>query len=126
MNDHATPQVQREHALRDLVQRRAPVPKAIAALARFKWDSDSELVNLTRADAVRALQDYLSGKVTAEDVHQWADALEVRDDIGREPGFEDELTEFLFEIATPEVAGTLTPELAKQWVQTFQASASNT
>lgn len=121
MNDHATPQAQREDALRDLVQRRAPVPEAIAALARFPWDSDTELVALTRADAVRVLQDYLAGTLTAEDAQQWADALEVRDDVGREPGFADELTEFLFEMATPEVAGPLTPELATQWVQAFQA-----
>lgn len=120
------PQVQREEALRDLVERRAPVPQAIAALADFSWDSDTELVNLTRADAVRVLQDYLAGKLTVQDVQYWADALEVRDDIGREAGFEDELTEFLFEMATPDVAGPLTPELATQWVQTFQAPSTNT
>lgn len=120
MNDHATPHAQREDALRALVELRVPVATATAALASFDWDSDRELVNVTCADAVRVLQQYLAGKLTAEDCQQWADALEVRDDVGREPGFEDELTEFLFEIATPEVAGTLTPERAQHWVQALQ------
>ena len=94
-----------------------PVPAAIAALARFPWDNDAELVTLTGADAVRTLQDYLAGKRGALDVQQWADALEGRDAIGREPGLEDELTEFLCEMATPEVAGSLTLEVAKRRVQ---------
>ncbi|RJQ81374.1 hypothetical protein [Amycolatopsis panacis] len=125
MNDPTT-QAQRTGALRDLVQRRVPVPQALAALTDFAWDSDTELVTLTRADAVRSLRDHLDGTLTDRDLQSWADALEVRDDIGREPGYEDQLTEFLFEIATPEVAGPLTPERATHWIQTFQAPTAGT
>ncbi|WP_326948645.1 hypothetical protein OG439_07610 [Amycolatopsis sp. NBC_01307] len=119
MNEHASPEEQRVDALRDLVQCRRPVRDAVAVLAGYKWDSDVELVNLTRADATRVLRGYLSGALTAEEAQRWAEALEVRDDVGREQGFEDELTEFVFEMATPEVAGALTSQRAQQWLNAF-------
>ncbi len=125
MNEHASPKEQRVDALRDLVQRRRSVRDAVAVLAGYKWDSHIELVNLTRADATRVLRDYLSGALTAEEAQHWAEALEVRDDVGRERGFEDELTEFVFELATPEVAGPLTSQRAQQWLDAFGRNAAD-
>lgn len=46
------------------MQRRVPIPQALAALADSTWDSDTELVTLTRADAVRALRNHLDGTLT--------------------------------------------------------------
>ena len=74
-----------------------------------------------RADALRVLRGYTNGTLSSEDVQRWAEALEGREDLGREAGFEEPLTEFLFEIATPELAGPLTPELAQHWMTTLSA-----
>jgi hypothetical protein len=114
----------RAEALRDLVELRTPIDDAAAVLARFGWDSEDEPVTLTRADALRVLRGYLNGRLTNEDVRRWAEALEGREDLGRETGFEKLLTEFLFELATPELAGPLTPELAQHWTAVF--SGQNT
>lgn len=119
MNDQTT-QARRLAALRDLVELRVPIHDAMAALGRFAWDSDEELVDLTSMDAVRLLNGYLDGRLSADDCREWAEGLEVRDDVGREPGREEELNEFLFEIATPEVAGALTPQRAQQWIARLQ------
>jgi len=108
---------QRIAALRDLVEMRIPVVESIEALSRFDWDSDDELVILVSGDALRVLNGYLSGTLSREEVEQWADALEVRDDVGREPEFEEELGELLFQLATPDVAGELVPDLAKEWIE---------
>ncbi|HEY0806159.1 MAG TPA: hypothetical protein VGD84_13880 [Pseudonocardiaceae bacterium] len=115
MNDSRSASEERAKVLRDLITRRVPVAEASAALARFGWDSDDELVTLTRADVLRVLRDYAGGRLTAEDIARWAEALEGREDVGREAGFDEPLTEFLFEAATPEVAGPLTPESAQRW-----------
>jgi hypothetical protein len=96
-----------------------PVAVASAELARFGWDSEVELVTFTRADALRIQRRYAAGTLSAEAVAQWAEAVEGRDDIGREVGFAEPLTEFLFELATPEVAGPLTPELLARWTTVF-------
>ncbi|GAA4669475.1 hypothetical protein [Amycolatopsis dongchuanensis] len=115
-NPHSTADVARVEALRDLVQHRTSVDDATRALARFPFDSDDELVPLTRADAVHLLDQYLRGLAAADEVRRWAEALEVRDDVGREPGFEDTLNELLFELATPEAAGPLTTDAGQSWV----------
>lgn len=110
---------QRRAALRDLLQIRVPVSVAAARLARFGWDSAEELVTLTRADTLDALARYATGELTAEDLQRWAEALEGRDDLALEAGFEDPLKEFLFEIATPEIAGALTLNRAQHWQAAF-------
>ena len=104
----------RVRALRDLVRLRRPVPDAAAALAAFDWDSDEELLTLTRADAIRVLTAHLDGTLTDTDVTTWAETLEGRDDIGFEPGHDDTLKNLLFDLATPELAEPLTPDTARR------------
>lgn len=111
----------RRAAVRDLVELRVPVQRAVDALARFEWDSDEELHTLTRADALRLLERYQRHELTAEDCQLWAEALEGRDDLGLEDGFEDKLKEFLFEIATPELTKPLTPQSACRWERALTA-----
>jgi hypothetical protein len=105
----------RTAALRDLVELRKPPREARSALARFGWDSGQDLVSLSRADARRLLDCYSRGGLGAEDCAIWADALEGRDDLGYEQGQEDLLTNFLFEIANPEINGPLTAQLVDRW-----------
>lgn len=118
MNDEML-RTQRAEAVGDLVELRVPVEQAAAALARFPWDSDEELHVLTRADALRLLKRYKRQELTVVECQRWADALEGRDDLGLEDGFEDTLKEFLFQIATPELTEPLTPHVATRWEATL-------
>lgn len=118
--DEPTSRARRRAALRDLVELRVPVERAVADLASFGWDCDEELHTFTRADARRLLQRYRRGELTAEECCLWAETLEARDDLGLEQSSEDTLKEFLFELATPELAGPLTPESAAWWEQILE------
>lgn len=73
----------------------------------------------TRADALRLLRRYQRHELTAEDCQLWAEALEGRDDVGLEDGFEDMLEQFLFELATPELNKPLTARSAASWERTL-------
>ena len=121
MNDDQL-QTQRTEALRDLINIRVPVEQAEAALADFGWDSDDDLDVLTRADVIQILQRYQAGELPATDCRRWAEALEGRDDLGFEDGWEDTLKELLLEIATPELTEPLTPEFAHGWERRLAAS----
>lgn len=105
----------RIEALRDLINLRVAVEQAEVSLAEFRWDSDDDLVTLTRDDAIRVLQRYQAGELTSADCERWAEALAGRDDVGFEKGWDDTLKDFLFEIATPELAEPLTPEFSRRW-----------
>lgn len=107
----------RRSLLRGLISMDLPAGIARQRLWAFPWDSDTELVLLTRADCVRLLDSYLNGEQSAEECEAWAEAIEGRDDIGLEEGASDRLKSFLMELSTPEVTRPLSRESAREWRQ---------
>jgi hypothetical protein len=107
----------RHEALQDLLSLRQPLPAAIEAVKKYPWDSDVALVTMTRTDALRLLDAFTSGRLTAGECEAWANAVEGRDDIDLEEGAEAVLKDFLFELATPEASRALTHDTAAAWRQ---------
>jgi hypothetical protein len=105
----------RVEALRDLLWLRKPLPSAISRIKSFPWDSERELVTLTRADARKAVDSYLAGDLSAKGLEQWSDAVEGRDDVGFEDGSEDLLREFVFRFSSPEIEGPINEAVAAEW-----------
>lgn len=107
----------RIEALRDLIELRIQLPEAILRVKQFSWDSKVELIVLTRIDAQRLLGEYLEGKLSADSVEEWANAVEGREDIGLETGSQALLKNFVFELANPYITHQLTPLLAIEWMR---------
>jgi hypothetical protein len=105
----------RIEALRDLVALRIPVSEALRAVRTFPWDSDDELVRLTSTATLGILHRFIEGELSGGEVREWADALEVRDDIGLEPAHDETQRRLLFEIASPELSEPLTVAVARRW-----------
>jgi hypothetical protein len=99
-------------ALKDLVLMRIPPAEAQQHLRRFGWDSEP-LVTLTRADLERVLDEYLKGRIGAEVVEVWAEALDGRDDVDFEKGLEGVIKDVVFELANPEITARLTASVAQ-------------
>ena len=93
-------------ALRDLLDLNLPVATALEALRRFSWDSE-ELVTVTRTQVSGALDRFAAGRLTADEVVEWAESVHLRDDIAREEGAEDVVNEVLIEMSSPELFGDL-------------------
>ncbi|MGO9559437.1 MAG: hypothetical protein ACLPQS_17385 [Acidimicrobiales bacterium] len=100
-------------ALEDLLLMRIPPAEAQQHLRRFMWDSEP-LVTLTRADLERVLDEYLTGRIRAEVVEAWAEALEGRDDVSLERGLEVVINDVVFELANPELTARLTATGAQE------------
>ena len=94
----------RREILRDLIERRRPVAESAVALRRFSWDED-ELVELDASDVRTALAAFEAGTLSAVELRAWAEAIEVREDVGRTPGQEQLLNDALMALATPELFG---------------------
>jgi hypothetical protein len=108
-------EIDRTQVLQDLLMLRTPVPEAAQRLKEIPWDSDVGLVTLTRTDGRRLLDAYLDGSLGDEAVEQWANAIEGRDDIEMEEGYEALLKDFVFELATPEITRRITRSTATEW-----------
>jgi hypothetical protein len=105
----------RIEAILDLIQIRRPISEATEVLLRFPWDSEEELATLRRGDILTILNYFESGKLSAAECGEWAEALEGREDISLESGFEDLIKDFLFEVSAPEINGPLTANGSILW-----------
>ncbi|PIR34622.1 MAG: hypothetical protein COV36_00440 [Alphaproteobacteria bacterium CG11_big_fil_rev_8_21_14_0_20_44_7] len=98
----------RKEILIDLLGVNKPIQDLITALSNFEWDSDVELVVLSRNDVAKVLREFISGKISSDQINLWANTIEGRDDIGFENDFYDLLKDIIFELANPELEGEIT------------------
>ena len=102
---------ERVRLLRDLVQCIAPTADTAEALSRFPWDVEEPLVVLMPNHCVAVLDRFLRGELSSGQVEQWANALEVREDLD----FQSEIVgEVVHRLANPVLEGPLTAAAAKQ------------
>jgi hypothetical protein len=97
----------RTRALQDLLLLRRPLAESLAALRAYPWDSDVEYVELTPAHVASVLERFLGGEVDAPTATEWAESINLRDDVGRSPGTDAELADVLTEMSSPELFGEL-------------------
>jgi hypothetical protein len=103
----------RAAVLRALIAYRLPVGAIIEKLASFGWDAIGPVAFISSGDIDRILTRYLTQELTANQVTDWADLVECREDIGYQPG-QEHLADIVFELANPNLRGPITPELAKR------------
>jgi hypothetical protein len=113
---------QRRGAVENLVHLRVPVDEAISALKPFPWDSEHELATLGAAEVKVALEKFIDGRVSAEELEIWANGVEGRDDIDFTP---HEVIDLITEIANPLLFSPLSTDTASKLLARIN-SLSNT
>jgi hypothetical protein len=103
--------IERAEALRALIECRLPLEPAISALAALGWDAVEPAAFVSTADVQRLLQRFIVEELTAEQVTDWADLIECREDIGYAP-MNEHLGEVVFRLANPNLNGPVTREVA--------------
>ena len=90
--------------LLDLVHFKNNIDTLKNMLSQIGFDSEIELVSMSRDDIVEILQRSLDKKISFLELEEWANLIECREDIG----FEDEKTqEMIFKLANPYLYGKL-------------------
>ena len=80
-------------------------------IQKYPWDCDVELYFLTKIDLLSIFTRFKSGELLNDDIENWANFLECRDDLGYEAEHEDDLREMVFLLANPEINYTIGLEL---------------
>lgn len=111
-----TPDNSRQRLLVELLDWTRPTREIVAELAAFPWDSETKLVIVGRHHLQGALERYLNGSAAPDEIEEWAEALESRDDIGFEEGLEKLGSELLSTLANPELEGPLSGEFVRAWL----------
>ncbi len=103
---------ERRALLTDLVELRRPVNEVMTMLRSYPWDVDDPLVQVRADDVVRVLRSFQSRLISSETVTEWADALELRDDVC----IDENLSSFFVEASTPEVFEPISDAFASRWI----------
>jgi len=107
---------ERGEALRSLIQYRQPLDSALSVLSSLGWDSKGPVVYLQWDDVARILDRFLAQEMTADQVTDWADLIECREDIGILPGCEF-LGDVIFRLANPNINGQITRDVVVELQQ---------
>ena len=85
-------------------------------LAKFEWDSEEDLVVLNPSHIKNVLSRFIDEEISKEDVNEWANLIELRDDIGFDGETENKVKELIFELANPEITHELSVERATELI----------
>ena len=105
----------------ELVTLSRPLDVTLQALASEHWDSDAEMVTLDRKHLAEVLQRYIRGEFDAATIEVWANAIELRDDIGLPEG-DQLMQDLMFELANQEATVPLTKERAEAMLASLSAA----
>jgi hypothetical protein len=114
----------RTEILTDLIELRKPVPAAVEAASALAWDEPDDLVVFTARHVRSALKRLLAGEFSADELEEWAELIQGREDIELKESDRERIVEFLVEASTPELFGELTRESATAWLRRLGESDS--
>ncbi|MGH3685708.1 MAG: hypothetical protein ACRDRU_12465 [Pseudonocardiaceae bacterium] len=108
----------RREAVADLVYRRRPLIEAVTTLRQYPWDCEEELVELGPSVLRSVLTDFMAGSTSADDLEEWANAVEGRDDIAFVPSG---AIDVIAALANPLLYEPLNQETARQLLHDVDA-----
>ncbi|MGW2324996.1 hypothetical protein ACWC5C_04425 [Streptomyces sp. NPDC001700] len=109
-----------KRAVEDLLRWRGALADLVQAV---RQDEDTSSVSiLDRVTVAAVLEKVVEGLAEPGELSLWAHTVHFRDDVDFEEGHEDLLTQFLFEISTPELFEAVTPDLCYRWLGRFRMS----
>lgn len=92
-----------------------------ALRAAYPWDAEEPLVVLTPVHLARVLSRYMQGEITAQELEDWANAIESREDIAYETAHKAPLAQAIYQLANPLLTQPITPVSIQQLFATLAA-----
>lgn len=102
---------ERVQILADLVSLKGNLFELQRELSLYPWDSEEPLIQIRKTDLSNVIIRCIKSEITFEDLENWANTIECRDDLDFEV---EEVKEFIFELANPILNGAITEERIKE------------
>ncbi len=107
----------RKLCLRELITFKKDIESLRINLSSFDWDSGEDLVILKPGHIKMVLSRFITNEISSGDIYEWANLIELRDDVGFDPASEDKVKVLIFELANPEITQELSVERANEIIQ---------
>lgn len=82
-------------------------------------------VTFTRGHAAAAVAKVVTGLARPGELVDWATAVHFEEEVDIEDGHEDLLTQFLFEVSSPELVEPVTIQVCQRWLHILRASLAS-
>jgi len=93
----------RIEVLKSLVTFSIPTTKLKNELNKLPWDSEDPLIVLKKDHLLQIIEKLRKNKITLSELIEWANLLEVREDIEYEKPYDTQINKIIFTIANPEL-----------------------
>ncbi len=103
----------RTDILNDLVSFNKSLSSLRNELSQYSWDTEGSYLVITKKHFLKVLKKCLEQQITLQDLENWSNLIECRDDLDFE---NEELQEIVFEFASPEINGEITKERLQEIV----------
>lgn len=107
----------RRELLNDLLNYKYSWPLLAEKMHGVPFSSPHSLVNAKPDHVAATLKRFLASELSALDVEEWANIVELREDIE----FDEKTKEAIWELANPQLAEPLTAEVAKRIIRDLRA-----
>ena len=111
------PSEQRTFLIKQLLKAKDDFPLLVQRLDQYEWDFDGTPVLLEKKHLKNILSRYLKEEVSDDFLYEWAEFIELRDDIDYLEEDEETLLEIIHNMASPQTEGNLTHARVKGWVE---------
>ena len=106
----------RKQLLLDLIFLRGKTQDIKKELSKYSWDSVSPILKIDTQSMIFVLTKYIKGDMSTDELEEWANLVECRDDIE----IPSVIQEFIFELANPEINGDITKKKVNDFIDILE------
>jgi hypothetical protein len=115
----------RQQLLQALLIFSKPLNRLAQELAQLEWDYEGKPVLVEPFHIVSILNRFLSKQLNAKQVEEWANMIECREDLDYESLNRKQLEQVIYELANPELEGSLTIERCQEIFLMFSLTGTS-
>lgn len=109
----------RFEVLQELIAFSKPIESLSNNLSRFDWDYEGEPLVISASQVRSVLRRFLDGKYTSEELEEWANLIECREDLEFEQEKHKAIENTIYHLANPELQGKITSDSCEKLLSAF-------
>ncbi|WP_116963198.1 hypothetical protein [Fastidiosibacter lacustris] len=108
--------------LKDLITLNKPVSILAESLSKFDWDYEGQPLIVMVSQIREVLKRFLAGDYSAQELEDWANLIECRQDLEFEEKKHNEIANVIYCLANPVLEGEITADSCKVLIATLDCA----